>query len=498
MSSTPSPQSSRDRSGIHFTNASGAPARPDPDNIFCEWLFAHSSDSILICDASGNILSVNGSLCDHSGYSATELTSLNLSALLDKDFLEKHPLTFNLLSNKKNCFTEQKLIHKNGTELYVEANAYKIGKEQIVVIARDITKFRNAEAILKRSEANLHTIFDTTETIYVLLDDDLRIVSYNPQAVQFAKKELGKEMEISQHFLDYFPSDYQPMLVNNMRKALSGKPVKYEVNYLQGDQTFNWYYVRLFPISKDNHIYGLMMEVSDITEKKDLEQRLEEERLKKHIEITDAVITAEENERQQIGLELHDNVNQLLTSARLYLSMAKKTKSRKWQSMVNEADTHVNSAINEIRNLSHALISPFIDEFGFMESIEYLLETIRKSSGLIIEKEVNITESNIDKKLGLTIYRILQEQFNNIIKHARASHVSFKLSEEENKLTLSIKDNGIGFQRALRYKGIGLMNIKTRATLFNGNVNILSSPGNGCELVVVFNQFSPAAPNLTL
>jgi PAS domain S-box-containing protein len=485
--STPSPQQKPGNSGNHFIKASHAPAWPLVDSIFCDWLFAYSSDLILLTDDSGSILSVNSSLCNYSGYAAEELVSLNINALLDKDFLTRHPLKYNQLDAGKNCRTEQKIIHKDGSELYVEANAYRIAKEQIVIIARDITKTVNAEAILKRSEANLHTIFDTTETIYVLLDDDLRIVSYNPPAVQFAKNELGREIEVSQNFLDYFSSANQPMLLNNMRTALSGQPVKYEVNYPQPDQSFNWYYVRLFPISKDDHIYGLMMEVSDITEKKMLEKRLEDERLKKHMEITDAVITAEENERQVIGLELHDNVNQLLTSARLYLSMAKIEKSDQWLSLITEADTHVNSAIHEIRNLSHALISPFIDEYGFLESIDYLVDTIRKSTGLTISKEVMIDESSIDKKLALAIYRILQEQFNNITRHAKASGVNIRLIQEDGKLTLSIKDNGIGFQRALRYRGIGLMNIKTRASLFNGIVNIFSSPGNGCELLVTFN-----------
>jgi signal transduction histidine kinase len=85
----------------------------------------------------------------------------------------------------------------------------------------------------------------------------------------------------------------------------------------------------------------------------------------------------------------------------------------------------------------------------------------------------------------LTAYRIIQEQFNNILKYAKATKVLLKIVQDYERLTLTIQDNGMGFDMSKKPAGIGLMNIKTRAALFNGEVNIRSSPGQGFELFVM-------------
>ena len=96
-------------------------------------------------------------------------------------------------------------------------------------------------------------------------------------------------------------------------------------------------------------------------------------------------------------------------------------------------------------------------------------------------------ESETTDKLKLSIYRIIQEQFTNILKHANAQKVILRLTQDNEKTLLSIKDDGVGFDTNKKANGVGLMNMKTRASLFNGEMNIISSPGNGCELRVLFN-----------
>ena len=88
---------------------------------------------------------------------------------------------------------------------------------------------------------------------------------------------------------------------------------------------------------------------------------------------------------------------------------------------------------------------------------------------------------------NLSIYIIIQEQLGNIIKHDKATSSSIKLLQENGRIFLSVKDDGVGFRTSHKTEGIGLINIRTRASLFDGQVSILSSPGNGCELKVVFN-----------
>jgi len=451
-------------------------------------LFEQATDAIMVTDFKGNLIDVNSSLSTMFGYTKEELLQLNVTTLLDPESIKIKPIQYDLLAAGENVLNERKMIHKNGQVIYVESNAKKIIDNRIMVIARDITERKKVEDVLQKSEANLHTIFNTTDTIYVLMDQNFRIISYNKGAVAFAKKELRHGIKISEYFIDYFPSDTQHTLLCYMKEVLKGKHLKHEVCYPQPNNLFNWYHIKMFPISNgDNNVYGLMMAASNITEKILLEQKLGDERKKRQQEIADAIITAAENQRHEIGIELHDNVIHLLASATLYIKMAIKTETKEHHPNMDEAEKLIGHAIKEIRSLSHSLITPFIEAKRLSEALDHLTETISESSKLVIEKEIKIfDEDDIPDKLKLTIYRIVQEQFGNIIKHAHAHKIILKLIRDTENIFLSIKDDGIGFDTSLKAKGIGLINIRTRSSLFNGEVNIISSPGNGCELIVSF------------
>ena len=169
--------------------------------------------------------------------------------------------------------------------------------------------------------------------------------------------------------------------------------------------------------------------------------------------------------------------------------MANTIETKRKHPNINEADSLIGHAIDEIRNLSHSLIIPFIEANRLSEAINYLTEKISAGSKIIIEKEIEVGDENsIPDKLKLTIYRIVQEQLCNIVKHARARTIILRLTRNNRKILLTIKDDGQGFDTLSKTNGIGLINIKTRASLFNGEVNINSSLGNGCELIVSFPQ----------
>lgn len=226
----------------------------------------------------------------------------------------------------------------------------------------------------------------------------------------------------------------------------------------------------------------------DITLRKKAEIKLQEEQLAKHREIADAVIIAQENERRNIGAELHDNVNQLLTSATLYLNLAR-TERENGEPFFKKSESMITHAINEVRRLSHSLIPPSWGGETLVEAISHLLEASEKSGLFVLQKELDeFCEAEIPFKLKLNLYRIVQEQLNNIIKHAQASKVLVRLSRSETHIYLTIQDNGVGFEPARRSKGVGLTNMETRAFLHGGKLTISSAPGGGCVLQVAFPQ----------
>jgi signal transduction histidine kinase len=111
------------------------------------------------------------------------------------------------------------------------------------------------------------------------------------------------------------------------------------------------------------------------------------------------------------------------------------------------------------------------------------------STGGSLKVHMNLqhfNEENTSDKLKLTIYRIVQEQFNNILKHAGASNIYLSLGHDNKQLLLCIRDDGRGFDKMKKTEGVGLMNMRTRASLFNGEMTIHSTPGEGCELKLTF------------
>ncbi|MBS1513031.1 MAG: PAS domain S-box protein [Bacteroidetes bacterium] len=225
---------------------------------------------------------------------------------------------------------------------------------------------------------------------------------------------------------------------------------------------------------------------NDVTEKVLLENSLIEERKIRQKQITDAVITGQEKERVEIGQELHDNINQILATSKLYLECAI-AQNHFRPHLINESKALTEKAMTEIRRLSKNLLPPSLDEVGLMEALNDLIKNIRSVNALKISTNwKNFDESPLNVKLKLTIFRIVQEQLNNIIKHAQAKHTVISIAKTENQLLLNIKDDGVGFDAAGKRNGVGLKNIISRSEVNNGKVCIQSAPGKGCTLSVCF------------
>jgi two-component system sensor histidine kinase UhpB len=156
------------------------------------------------------------------------------------------------------------------------------------------------------------------------------------------------------------------------------------------------------------------------------------------------------------------------------------------QELLERSTELVSRAINEIRKISKSLITPGLREIGLIESIEDILDDMKMTrSDLAIELDLqNISEDQIEDRRKLTVFRIVQEQLNNIVKHSRATLVLIRLSMEGNNIVVTITDNGVGFDVSRHRKGVGITNIISRTELFNGKVEIQSQPGEGCTLSV--------------
>ena len=446
-------------------------------------LFEQATDAIMVTDFKGNFIDVNKSLCNLFGYTKEELLKLNVKVLLDADHIKNHPIQFDILKKGENVFNERKMIRKDGSFVYVEANAKKFRDDRIMAIVRDITERKKMDIILQQSEANLHTLFNNTDTIYVLLDQQLKIISYNPRAIDFAGNELGHTIKTSDYFIDYFPKERQTELIYQMNTVLKGEKANYDVSYKRPNGDVYWYNVRMLPIIySGNTVHGMMLAVSDITQKKQLEDELLTQKVQEQRNITKAFLHAQEVERNRMGQELHDNVNQILSSIKLYLAMIEEDPER-YKDMIVKAKEFTDQVINEIRSICKEQVTPQ-KNFDLLEMLEEITGDLNDTQQNILFTCHVIGPISIDDDLKLNLYRIVQEQVNNILKYSEATTARIHIEENKGLIELSIIDNGKGFDPAIKCKGIGITNIMNRVESYNGHFIIDSKPGEGCKILI--------------
>ncbi|MFI5124209.1 MAG: PAS domain S-box protein, partial [Chitinophagales bacterium] len=216
---------------------------------------------------------------------------------------------------------------------------------------------------------------------------------------------------------------------------------------------------------------------------KEMEQEILNQKIQEQKKITRAIIRAQEKERNRIGQELHDNVNQILVGTKLYLELARKD-DLKVKELIKYSISLIQRSINEIRMLSTKNVTPLKD-VNLKELLQMLVDGLNKSSGIKADFVYAVTSQPLDDDLKLNIYRIIQEQINNIVKHSNAKNAGIQVKPEGDHILISVTDDGKGFDVNKKRKGIGISNMINRVESFNGKVQMDSSAGNGCKVLVL-------------
>ncbi len=258
-----------------------------------------------------------------------------------------------------------------------------------------------------------------------------------------------------------------------------------EFRFLSSDGTYKDVFDRGYILyDAQKKPYRMIGAMTDLTEKKKLESELAEQQLKQQKLITEVTIQAQEKERDELGRELHDNINQILATVKMYIGIVR-DKENVNKELLTQCHDFVTEAMEEIRKLSHSLVAPSLGDIGLEEALQELAEEINMTNKLQVEVVSNMSkEKMIDSKMELMIYRVVQEQINNILKYANAKLTVVSLEDEAGILQLTIADDGVGFDTAQASKGIGLRNIQNRVEYYSGTMNIISSPGNGCTISI--------------
>jgi two-component system sensor histidine kinase UhpB len=244
-------------------------------------------------------------------------------------------------------------------------------------------------------------------------------------------------------------------------------------------------------VKRKDNVISYIGTCQDITEKVKVETQLAKysaqiarEREDHQRKLVRASIESQERERLEIGRELHDNINQILAVTKAYIEASMQEEDMR-DELLGRSIKNLQLAINEIRKISKSLVPPVMDKNGLIDSVQDLIENIRLVNPFAINFNYEREQlRNISPQQQLALYRIVQEQFNNIIKHAQAHNVKIELIEKNDFIDLNIQDDGKGFDPRERRKGVGLSNILSRIELFDGKLEVISSKGHGCTIKV--------------
>lgn len=221
----------------------------------------------------------------------------------------------------------------------------------------------------------------------------------------------------------------------------------------------------------------------DITEKLRAQAALAQQSEIQRKLITQTSIQAQEKEREEIGKELHDNINQILAATKMYLDIGINESSEEGVSQILlKSHQNLNRAMEEIRQLSQSLVAPSLGDVSLDQAIAGLVDGLPNTAAFRVSVDAAGYKGDIvDEGIKLTLYRIVQVQLSNIIKHAQARNVTIRLRKTSG-LELTIIDDGVGFLPGKKTSGIGLRNIRNRVDFYNGSMTITSEPGKGCSL----------------
>jgi len=219
--------------------------------------------------------------------------------------------------------------------------------------------------------------------------------------------------------------------------------------------------------------------VKFLFEQKETKQRFEEEIIKAQLE-------TQEQTFQNISWELHDNVGQLLSVAKMQLNMLQPEVPKGQKSILDETGEIISKSLQEIRTLSKLLNPETVRNMGLEEAIQLEIDRFNRLNFIRATFTIKGESVTLNQKDEIILFRILQEFLSNSLKHSKASKLDVTLTYSKAYLIIKAQDFGIGFDEKTVKNGSGLLNMKSRAKLINTELKLKSEKDKGVLLTLTY------------
>ncbi len=363
---------------------------------------------------------------------------------------------------------------------------------QVLYVARNITENAKAKNQLIQSEKRMSSIFNGTKdqmAIFNIENDGKIVLEQVNDSFKDAWKKAGMDLSINRLYKKEIEYYHRLILKHPKRKTkeirtllkqvlVTKKTCTFEDEYQTPSGEKNYMDINISPILNENgNCEKLLFVARDITFKK-----------KANEQMISKILETEDRERKRISKELHDSLGQNLTTASLNLNYLKNAITQiddSYKIKFQKGIKFLNNAIDESRNIAHNLMPQSIVDFGYVMTIESLLEDLAGTVDTTFVFYNNLQKVRLAPYQELSLFRITQEAINNVLKHAEASKATLQLMKYTDAIILTIEDNGKGFEieNTLGHS-FGLNSMSTRVSALSGTIDINSSPGKGTSITI--------------
>lgn len=484
---------------LHDENITGmvmdVTARKDAEKLLKEseaqlrMIYEHAPVMIDSFDANGQCIMWNKECERVFGWTADEVFSRkNPLALFYPDPEIQQKVIESATSTPNGTFTEWRPLRKDGTEIICLWSNFQLPNGNIVSLGEDVTERKKSEAALREREATLATLLNAPLESIILLSSEKIVLSINEGGAR--RFGLTPDDLIGRDIFGFMPENVSKKRMDVFNEVFrTGKPVHYE-DARKGRALAN----SVYPVfNVDNKkVVSIAIFSTDISERKESERKLKVSQ-KKLKDMLIQLTVAEERERRAIAEDLHDHVGQSLALTRLQLETARKSlpKGDRLDAQLDDISQSLLKAIQDTRHLIFELSSPSLNELGLYAAISELAEDLLENkNGIRVKINDHAKGALLDADTRAILFRSVRELLTNIVKHAGAKSVSIWLESKKNNFTLTIQDDGIGFDPVVTLKnvsvksGFGLFSIQERTTDLGGSMKISSHPGMGCEITL--------------
>lgn len=336
-------------------------------------------------------------------------------------------------------------------------------------------------ATLRTSEEKFRTLFENLELGVLEVDQEDRVIYTN----EAFNKMLGYTSEEIQgkiaHALFLAKKEEVKTFEKNNALREKGKGSVYELTLQRKDGILITSVISGAPVfDLQGNVKGSVGIHWDVTKIRSMEKTMLEQEVRKEQELAEARLQAEDQQRYEIGQDLHDGVGQMLVYINMYIGMLK-SKGTLTKKELTALEKALQNTIDQVRTLSRLLAPPELKDIGLRESIRELINScsVMKKPTFTLEIYSPQEDYNLNLSKKRMIYRVVQELLNNTFKHAEADHVTLTLHFDKKNFYLVYEDDGRGFDLQNIRKGIGLDSIQSRIKFHQGALEIKSELGKG-------------------